>query len=156
MFELLSLFLVRCQSSSYKERGGDFRSARVNNLPCSLPSISVSCWNKGSSSLRLKSGHYRISQTDFLPFLCGEMSRTLLNEQIRQMERKFQSWRDSSVPSLGFIRSPCKRPVFSLHAALIAVGVFVLFMLLLCIVRTPHTFVLCLMGIPCKIRSWQH
>lgn len=53
----------------------------------------------------------------------------------------------SSVPSLGFIRSPCERPVFGLHAAVIAVGVFVLFMLLLCIVRTPHTFMLCLMSI---------
>lgn len=30
---------------------------------------------------------------------------------------------------------------------LIAVGVFVLFMLLLYVVRTPHTFVLCLMSI---------
>lgn len=53
----------------------------------------------------------------------------------------------SSVPSLGFIRSPCERLVFGLHAAVIAVGVFVLFMLLLCIVRTPHTFMLCLMSI---------
>ncbi len=42
----------------------------------------------------------------------------------------------SCVPSLGCIRSPCTRPVFSLQWAFLC-----------CIVRTPHTFMLCLMSI---------
>lgn len=62
------------------------------------------------------------------------------------MERKIWSERDTAImfiPHL-FLLLACDQRTCN---TLIAVGVFVLFMLLLYIVRTPHTFVLCLMSI---------